>query len=337
MKPLTARWPMSAPDGPNVIGLGAAERAAYELLVDQPAATLDDLAAAWTRPEPLPAVLAALEERTLISSSPGPPVHFTPVAPDVAFGAQLSDYEEQLDRARRHLGILDAAFQARPAEHSASTVIEVVTGQRAIRQRLRQLQRSARTHIGCLAKPPYFDNDGTTDAALEMLGRGLVCRTVYARAAIEHPGALATVERLTRAGQESRVLPDVPLSLYLSDDKLAVLPLRRHLPTAEAAVIVHPSALLDALVKLFEGMWQRALPLHPPGEEQRTGVDQQRLITLLLSGLTDEAIARQLGLSHRTVQRRVATFMADLGAHTRFQAGVKAALQQRRCATLKRP
>jgi len=49
-----------------------------------------------------------------------------------------------------------------------------------------------------------------------------------------------------------------------------------------------------------------------------------------LSGLTDEAIARQLGLSHRTVQRRVAAFMADLGAHTRFQAGVKAALQQRR-------
>ena len=29
---------------------------------------------------------------------------------------------------------------------------------------------------------------------------------------------------------------------------------------------------------------------------------------------------------HRTVQRRVATLMAELGAHTRFQAGVRAAL-----------
>jgi DNA-binding NarL/FixJ family response regulator len=124
------------------------------------------------------------------------------------------------------------------------------------------------------------------------------------------------------------VLPDLPLSLYLSDDKLAVLPLRDHAETA--AVIVHPSALLDALVKLFEGLWRRALPLFSPVEEQRASADQQRLVTLLLSGLTDEAIARQLGLSHRTVQRRVAAFMADLGAHTRFQAGVKAALQQRR-------
>jgi DNA-binding CsgD family transcriptional regulator len=322
--------PPTEPEG--LFGLGPAEQAAYELLVDQPSATLADLAAAWTRPEPLDRVLAVLEERALLSSTPGPPVRYSPVAPDVAFGALLTDYEEQLDNARRHVGVLDAAYQARPAEHPASTVIEVVTGQRAIRQRLRQIQRSARHQIGCLAKPPYFDNHGTTDAALDLLRRGLDCRTIYDRSAIEHPGALATVESLIRAGQQSRVLPDLPLSLYLTDDKLAVLPLRRQPTTAEAAIIVHPSALLDALVKLFQGLWQRALPLHPPSgvTEPRPGVDQQRLITLLLSGLTDEAIARQLGVSHRTVQRRVASFMADLGAHTRFQAGVKAAWQQLR-------
>ena len=319
----------------NVIGLDRTERAAYELLLDRPAATVDDLAAAWTHAEPLATVLAALEEKALVSSSSGRPVRYRPVAPDVAFGASLTDLQEQLDAARRHIGILDAAFQARPAEHNAATVVEVVTGQRAIRQRLRQLQRATRGQLSCLAKPPYFDNSGTTEAALEALGRGLACRTVYARAAIEHPGALATVERLVNAGQQSRVLPDLPVSLYLSDDKLAMLPMRREAAsssaaTAEAAVVVHPSAMLDALVKLFDGMWRRALPLHPPVEEQPTGTDQQRLITLLLSGLTDEAIARQLGLSHRTVQRRVAAFMTDLGAHTRFQAGVKAALQQRR-------
>jgi len=320
--------------GPGVIGLGDAERAAYELLVNRPAATLEELGAMWTRPEPLPDVLAALEERAVICTTAGPPPRYGPVAPDVAFASALTEFEERLERARRHIGILDAAFQANPAEHNAATVVEVVTGHRAIRQRLRQLQRGARTQVGCLAKPPYFDNDGTTDAALELLDRGVACRTVYARSAIEHPGALATVERLSRAGQESRVLPDLPLNVYLVDDRHAVLPLRRGPANsetgAEAAVVVHPSALLDALVKLFEGMWLRALPLHPPIEEQRTGVDQQRLITLLLSGLTDEAIARQLGLSHRTVQRRVATFMAEVGAHTRFQAGVKAALQQRR-------
>ena len=43
--------------------------------------------------------------------------------------------------------------------------------------------------------------------------------------------------------------------------------------------------------------------------------------TMLASGLKDEAIARYLGVSLRTVRRRVATLMEDLGAHTRFQLG----------------
>jgi DNA-binding NarL/FixJ family response regulator len=80
---------------------------------------------------------------------------------------------------------------------------------------------------------------------------------------------------------------------------------------------------LDALTALFESLWHRALPLHslPTGR-----TDPQRLITLLLSGLTDEAIAHQLNVSHRTIQRRVASLMSSLSAHTRFQAGIQAAL-----------
>ena len=35
-------------------------------------------------------------------------------------------------------------------------------------------------------------------------------------------------------------------------------------------------------------------------------------------------IARKLGISLRTVRRRMAELMSDLGADTRFQAGVEA-------------
>jgi hypothetical protein len=142
------------------------------------------------------------------------------------------------------------------------------------------------------------------------------------------------VEDSIRAGLLARVLPDLPVSLYLVDDRTAVLPLQRH-PASEAIIVVHPSALLDALAKLFDGLWQRAMPLNAPRAASDAGA--QRLITLLLSGLTDEAIAHQLGLSHRTVQRRVAALMADLGAHTRFQAGVQAALGRMRASDDFRP
>jgi DNA-binding NarL/FixJ family response regulator len=123
------------------------------------------------------------------------------------------------------------------------------------------------------------------------------------------------------------VLPGLPLRLYLADNNIAAIPLRSS--TVDSMLVVYPSALLGALVALFDGLWRRALPLHstPAG---RTAASSQRLITLLLSGLTDEAIARQLGLSHRTVQRHVANLMTELGAHTRFQAGVQAALRESR-------
>ena len=39
--------------------------------------------------------------------------------------------------------------------------------------------------------------------------------------------------------------------------------------------------------------------------------------------LTDEAIGRQLGVSDRTVRRRVAALLDGLDARTRFQAGVQ--------------
>jgi hypothetical protein len=55
-------------------------------------------------------------------------------------------------------------------------------------------------------------------------------------------------------------------------------------------------------VTLFDGSSQRALPLtgsSVPGEtstpHRNPDVDEQRLLILLLSGLTDTEIARQLG------------------------------------------
>ncbi|MFC7641848.1 helix-turn-helix domain-containing protein [Streptosporangium lutulentum] len=51
------------------------------------------------------------------------------------------------------------------------------------------------------------------------------------------------------------------------------------------------------------------------------------MLALLAAGLKDDAIARQLDVSLRTVQRRVRSLCDHLGAGTRFQAGLLAAHQ----------
>ena len=52
--------------------------------------------------------------------------------------------------------------------------------------------------------------------------------------------------------------------------------------------------------------------------------DQRLLLGQLAGGAKDEQIARALGLSVRTVRRRVADLLDELGADSRFQAGVEA-------------
>jgi DNA-binding NarL/FixJ family response regulator len=72
---------------------------------------------------------------------------------------------------------------------------------------------------------------------------------------------------------------------------------------------------------MFDYAWDLAQPM--PGARRDISQDRQLLI-LLASGFKDEAIARYLGWGLRTVRRRVAKLMDDLGAQTRFQLGAAA-------------
>ena len=57
---------------------------------------------------------------------------------------------------------------------------------------------------------------------------------------------------------------------------------------------------------------------------RRGASDRRLLLGQLAGGAKDEQIARALGLSVRTVRRRVAELLDELGADSRFQAGVEA-------------
>jgi DNA-binding NarL/FixJ family response regulator len=86
--------------------------------------------------------------------------------------------------------------------------------------------------------------------------------------------------------------------------------------------------LLDTLLLLFDSFWQRAVSLsvHEPQPGDENSRDQD-LFRLLAAGFTDGAIARQLGVSTRTVSRRLADVMRDKGVSTRFQLGLLLARQ----------
>lgn len=310
------------------LGLTELEESIYLAALDRSTASPDEFATACGTTGPkVNRALRTLQELGLVTRLAGSPARYKPVRPDLAVGVLLRQREERLGRVRGTLAELTERFQAATRADSSEELLEVVHGPEAIHQRWLQLQRSAQFEVRVLDKPPYIDAGNPAEP--DLLGTGVRYRTVYDRAALEHPGKLAGIWEAAAAGEDCRVSGAVPIKLFIADDRLALAPLHQPQDVA-SAVIIHPSALLDALSALFESLWQRALPFAAFDSNRSIGDitisdDQRQLLQLLASGCTDETIARHVEVGYRTVQRQIKALMDLFGVHTRFQLGLRAA------------
>ncbi|GAA1309941.1 helix-turn-helix transcriptional regulator [Saccharothrix xinjiangensis] len=209
-----------------------------------------------------------------------------------------------------------------------SGFVEVVEGRGAARALFRTLQRGARERVRGLDRGPYLHDSPAApeEVQLDAMRRGLRYRAVYDASLLHDDVLLEAVGKAAAAGEETRVFPDVPLKLLLADDNRGLVMLPRPAERDADALLVYPSRLLEVLSEVFEVFWRLAAPLPATAAADPAGPDPQaqRLLVLLTAGMTDEAIARDLGVSERTVHRRVSRLQELLGARTRFQLGVQA-------------
>ena len=214
-------------------------------------------------------------------------------------------------------------------ERRPDRLVEVVAGRDAVAVRFAQLLKGVQHELLVFDRPPYVERPDRADSAVrELLRNGVAVRGLYAPESLEVPGALDEARDAAAAGERSRVHPAIPMKLAIADHRLALLPLSVD-AVVNDALIIHPCALLDAVCALFELLWQAAVPVFEASaaSEPAAGTlsgEHDALLTALGAGLKDDAIARQVGASTRTVRRRVAELTEALRARTRFQAGVLA-------------
>lgn len=163
--------------------------------------------------------------------------------------------------------------------------------------------------------------DPMNDILRELVGQGRRLRTIYpVRALQDAPDVLAYRAEI---GEEIRLLPDVPTRMLVLGKTHAILPEPLGM-VDEPRSLVRQRGIVEALSWLFEELWDGAAPV-PELAGAGAPSDQRRfLLQQLADGAQDEQIARRLGISLRTVRRRVAELMGELGAESRFQAGVEA-------------
>jgi DNA-binding CsgD family transcriptional regulator len=236
---------------------------------------------------------------------------------------RVSEIEAATAAAESMQSRILAASRNQPADN-----ITVLIGTEAIVEARDSICDSALKEICAFDKPPYVQarpnaspqNLSESSPEWRALERGLSLRCVY------HPGfdadRLAELALFADRGEKSRTAP-VPMKLILADAEVALIPsMRSYEPGQElrASVVRHPQ-LVEALVWLFESVFEQSVPIITSAGYTANDPRRQMLISLLMAGSTDNAIATQLGINVRSVRRWIADLMDELGVGTRLQLG----------------
>ncbi|SDJ75850.1 DNA-binding response regulator, NarL/FixJ family, contains REC and HTH domains [Nonomuraea maritima] len=151
-------------------------------------------------------------------------------------------------------------------------------------------------------------------------------RKLLSPAALAGEEARSHLRRLAAAGTQVRISSrPFPYETIVIDRTYAITAGEAAAGAREYTVTDEPS-LVGGVCSLLDGVWEAATELGAYLGTDRPHLDdaERAVLRTLSLGHTDEAAARQLGLSVRTYRRRVAALLATLDAETRFQAGRRA-------------
>lgn len=316
----------------QLLGLSDTENVLYRALLEEPGSSSTQIAErSGTPTAAVEQAFERLESVGLISRTPESRGRYVPAPPDVALEALVSRREEELKRVRLEAIQLAERFSQRIRDHQGVAPVEFVRGHEATYHRWVQVQRSAKHEVRLFDRPPYVVPPGEPNPEeVALLSTGVKYCVIYDQESFDMPGKFESAMACAALGEEARVMRGVPVKLMVADDTLALTHNPQH-ERVQDSLVVHRSGLLNALIVLFDTLWERAISIgqsesSSEPEEKIDELDRQ-IIALLAAGAKDEAIASRLKVGLRTVRRRVRLMMERLGADTRFEAGVRATRQ----------
>lgn len=200
--------------------------------------------------------------------------------------------------------------------------LEQVCVARAMSARTRQL----------LEAPP----DSQREPTVGLDSQPLRHRTVWDSDVLEEPGADEVMRTRRSGGEEQRFFLRVPFSFVLVDDTACLVEWTGadtpDGPTdpdtcgegGPVGVVLRTPGLVDGFRRLFDRLWELSSPVDRGSVTDEVDRRDLTILRLLAAGVADASIARQTGVSQRTVERRIRSLLDRLGAGTRFQAGAQA-------------
>ncbi|MFJ7418741.1 LuxR C-terminal-related transcriptional regulator [Streptomyces uncialis] len=242
------------------------------------------------------------------------------------YDEQLRSRQNELEQIRQQMHSLLPLYRANLPEEQSGPEIQRIDDLDTVRGVLGQLAEQCRTEV-ITSQPGGARDVGVLREAArrdrEVLDRGVRMRTLYQHTARFDQPTREYVERISEGGAEVRTTTSGFQRAIVYDRSAAVIPLADN---SRGALLVRDPDLVHFVAEAFEGSWDTADPFRPTydRDEIRLVSDtlNRSLLRMLANGHDDKAIARRLGISPRTCQRRISELMHELGARTRLHAGV---------------
>jgi DNA-binding CsgD family transcriptional regulator len=279
---------------------------------------------------------AELSELGLVARLDSDPTDHVHIGPEVALVRLLVDRVRELDLYHGALADTQDAVSRLvghylPLGPASDAVSEETADESRLAAYLDGAVAAASSEVLTLDPGPVAPGGTLADAVARSTtppGRDVRLRAVVPRRLMAHPQAAAGMADLAAAGFRIRVADVVPLRMAVFDRRRVILRLDAGDGTFRT-VSVDGEAMGQAFGAFHDYCWQLARGADPGvahGPDAAALTEQERsVVRMLAAGLKDEKIARNLGVSLRTVTRIVCDLSRRIGADSRFQAGVQAA------------
>lgn len=313
---MTQRW----------IGLEPRAEAVYRAMLRQPRWRSTELAEALGRPEPeVRKLIDQLHAERLVAHSADDALAYRAVRPALALPSLAA---MRLNARHRSALPTASAVEGFIAEHERLTdshdetrPLRSIDETTAAAERLVSTARHEALFLVRRFTPGSFEFSRQLIECV--LRRGATVRIVCAAELVKQPPIAEHLTWLAERDIRPRIAPVGGSHLALVDGATALVE-----DSSGQSWIERRSSVVDALQAMAGNLWDVGAPVPDRFPMATGGLAQERqehVLRLLAEGLTDDMVARRLGVSVRTVRNDVASSMNALHACSRFQAGARAA------------
>jgi len=269
-------------------------------------------------------LLSSIEEKGLATHSLITPRLYIAAPPEFTIKSLIKHRQAMAEQA--HGVIPELKYLAGRAAHrqGQDQILELITNRANMRLVLQRIYGSVRSEILAFQRLPLVAPEIREQNPLASSVR---VRTITDGELLEAPGMFDMLREDTARGEDARTFSTLPFKMMIVDRNVGLLRLASD--PGELTLLVHRSAMLEALCMLFDLTWDRSMPILPtePDSGQARQVKSRRkstadtLVSMLAAGLNDKVMASDLQVSAATLNRRIGELMKAHGTRSRFQLG----------------